>query len=177
MYKMEGASILTYKNSYPKLSKGVFVASGARLIGDLEVKEESSFWFNVVVRADCNYIRIGSKTNVQDGSVIHVTNKYFPTIIADEVSIAHNVTIHGCQIGRGTLVGMGAIVMDGVEIGENCLVAAGSLVTPGKKFPDNSLIMGSPAKVVRPISEKEAMTLKRTTEYYIEYKNNYITTD
>src|SRR5690606_10210173 len=112
MYAMPGSVILPYRGTRPKLGHGVVLASGAHLIGDLIVGDEASFWFNTVVRADCNYIRIGQRTNVQDGTVIHVTNGDAPTEIGDDVTIGHNATIHGCTIKSGSLIGMGAVILD-----------------------------------------------------------------
>jgi len=174
MYMMPDSSILPYKGHFPKLGQGVFVASGARLIGDLIVGEESSIWFNVTVRADCHYIRIGKRTNVQDNTVIHVTNGRFPTHIGDDVTIGHSAVLHGCDIKGMTLIGMGAVIMDGVVIPENSVVAASSLVTPGKTFPAGHLIMGSPAKAVRPLTAEELQNLERSVSYYLEYKSHYV---
>src|SRR6478672_195471 len=134
MYLMPGSTLLPYKGKRPTLGQGVFVASGAHIIGDTEIGEQSSIWFNVVIRGDCNYIRIGKRTNIQDGTVIHVTNTYFPTFIGDDVTIGHGAVLHGCRIGNLCLIGMGATVMDNVTIPDRCFVAAGSLVPPGKTF-------------------------------------------
>ncbi|MFW7377621.1 MAG: gamma carbonic anhydrase family protein [Oligoflexus sp.] len=174
MYLMPDSSLLPYKGHFPKLGSGVFVASGARLIGDLMIGEESSIWFNVTVRADCHYIRIGKRTNVQDNTVIHVTNSRFPTNIGDDVTIGHSAVLHGCEIKGKTLIGMGAIIMDGVTIPENSIVAAGSLVTPGKSFPEGHLIMGSPAKAVRALTTEESQSLETSIRYYLEYKSHYV---
>jgi carbonic anhydrase/acetyltransferase-like protein (isoleucine patch superfamily) len=158
----------------PTLGQGVFVASGAHIIGDTEIGEESSIWFNTVIRGDCNYIRIGKRTNVQDGTVIHVTNSYFPTFIGDDVTIGHGAVLHGCRIGNLCLIGMGATVMDDVTIPDRCLVAAGSLVPPGKTFQAGTLIRGNPAREVRPLTEKELSDLERSMRYYLEYKQGYM---
>ena len=174
MYLMPGSSVLPYKGKTPKLANGVFAASGAHLIGDLEVGEDSSFWFNTVTRGDCYYIRIGARTNVQDGTVMHVTNGKHASIIGDDVTIGHGAVIHGCTIGNGCLIGMGAIIMDGANIGENCLVGAGALIPPGKTYPAGSLIKGSPAKAVRDLNEEELKFLKTSVDYYLEYKSNYV---
>ena len=171
---MSDATVIPYKDVAPLLGERVFVASGVRLIGDLIAGDDVSFWFNTVVRADCNYIRIGARTNVQDGSCIHVTNRLFPTTIGANVTIGHNAVLHGCMIGDGTLIGMGAVVLDGVEIGEESIVAAGALVTPGKTFPPHAMIMGSPAKVTRLLSEEERAQLSVAVNHYLEYKSHYI---
>jgi carbonic anhydrase/acetyltransferase-like protein (isoleucine patch superfamily) len=172
-YAMPGSTIIPYKGTYPTLGSRAFVAAGAHIIGDVIAEEDVSIWFNTVVRGDCNSIRIGARTNIQDGTVIHVTSKEFATEIGSDVTIGHNVILHGCKVGSGTLIGMGAILLDGVEIGEKCFVAAGSLVTPGKKFPPHSMIMGSPAKVARTLTEEDLAGLATSVPSYLEYKNNY----
>ena len=174
MYLMPGASLLPYKGVSPQIGAEVFIASGSHLIGDLIVGTEASFWFNTTVRADCCHIRIGARTNVQDGTVIHVTNGKHPTIIGDDVTIGHNATIHGCQIGNLCLIGMGAIIMDGVTIGDHSIVAAGALVPPGKTYPAGSLIKGNPATVSREVTSEEVSFLKTSVQYYLEYKSNYV---
>lgn len=171
---MPGANILPYKGKSPSLGQRVFLAAGAQLIGDLEVGEDSSFWFNTVVRADCNYIRIGQRSNIQDGTVIHVTNSLFPTHIGDEVTVGHNATLHGCRIGDRCLIGMGAVVMDDVNVGRHSIVAAGALLTPGKTYPEGHLIKGSPAKAVRALRPAELESLERSYQYYLEYKSHYV---
>jgi carbonic anhydrase/acetyltransferase-like protein (isoleucine patch superfamily) len=157
----------------PQLGRDVFLASGAYLIGDLIVGDQSSFWFNTTVRADCNFIRIGARTNVQDGTVIHVTYKDGPTIIGNDVTIGHNATLHACTIADKVLVGMNATILDGATISTNSYVGAGSLVTPGKTFPPGSLIVGSPAKVVRPLTEKEIAYLDISVANYLHYAEGY----
>ncbi|SMF21589.1 gamma carbonic anhydrase family protein [Pseudobacteriovorax antillogorgiicola] len=174
MYLMPGSNLLPYKGKTPKLAEGVFAASGAQLIGDLEVGRDSSFWFNTVARGDCYYIRIGERSNVQDGTVIHVTNSKHASIIGDDVTIGHGAVIHGCEIGNGCLVGMGAIIMDGAKIGERCLIGAGTLVPPGKSYPPESLIKGTPGKAVRALTDDELKFLKTSVDYYLDYKSHYV---
>ena len=173
MVILPGASIIGYDGSFPKLGAGAFLAPGAHIIGDVIAGHECSFWFNTVTRGDCNYIRIGNRVNIQDGSVIHVTSKFFPTKIEDNVSIGHNATIHGCYIKEGCLIGMGATLLDGSEIGAKSFVAAGSLVPPEKKYPGGVLIKGCPAKVVRKLTKRDFDILNKTTEYYLDYKSKY----
>lgn len=173
MYQMPGSAILPYKGKRPKLAEGVFIASGAHVIGDTEIGEDSSLWFNVVVRGDCNYIRIGKRTNIQDNSTIHVTNGRYPTTIADDVTVGHNVVMHGCTIESHCLIGMGAIIMDNVTIPSYSLVAAGSLVTPGKTFSPGMLIKGNPAREARPLTDQEKFEIDRSVQYYLEYKRGY----
>ncbi|MEJ2198620.1 MAG: gamma carbonic anhydrase family protein, partial [Desulfuromonadales bacterium] len=147
--------ILEHNGIAPQLDASVFLAPSACVIGDVQIGEKSSLWFNVLVRGDVNYIRIGKRTNIQDGTVIHVTLKTHPTVIGDDVSVGHSVTLHGCTIQDGCLIGIGAIILDGVEVGESSLVAAGSLLTPGTKIPPRSLVMGSPARVRKQLTDAE----------------------
>lgn len=167
--------ILKHKGTAPQLDSTVFVAPSACVIGDVQIGEKSSLWFNVVVRGDVNYIRIGERTNIQDGSVVHVTRDTHPTIIGNDVTIGHSVTLHGCTIEDGCLIGIGAIILDGATVGEGSLVAAGTLVTPGTKVPPRSLVVGSPSKVKRSLSEDESSNLLTFAENYISYQHDYRT--
>lgn len=159
----------------PKLAESVFRVESAEIIGDVEIGAESSLWFQVVVRGDVNYIRIGARTNIQDGTVIHVTHKINPTIIGDDVTIGHNVTLHGCKIGNRCLIGMGAVVMDRAEVADDAMVAAGALVTPGTHVPSGTLYAGSPAKYKRDLSDREVMDLAQSAQNYLNYVKNYTT--
>ena len=170
---MKGASIWPYKGKIPTLGQHVFLASGVHLIGDLEVGADSSFWFNTVVRADVNIIRIGSRTNVQDNTVIHVTSKTAPTHIGSDVTIGHSAIIHGCTIEDLVLIGMGAKILDGAIIRKYSLVGAGAIVPPGKDYPERSLILGAPAKAVRQLSEEEIKGLYKSSEHYVETARVY----
>lgn len=171
--RLAGSQIVPYKGILPSFGKRCFLASGACAIGDLIVGDDVSLWFQTVVRADCNSIRIGHRVNIQDASVVHVTNQRFATVIEDEVSIGHSAVIHGCTIKKGSLIGMGAILMDGVEVGEGALVAAGSLLPPGKKYPGGMLIKGYPAKPVRALTEVEQKMVQDTFRNYLDYKSHY----
>lgn len=173
MLFMPNSGVISYRGKTPMLGKEVFLASGAYLIGDLIVGDQSSFWFNTTVRADCNFIRIGHRTNVQDGTVIHVTYKDGPTRIGNDVTIGHNATLHACTIEDKVLVGMNATILDGAVISSNSYVGAGSLVTPGKKFPPGVLIVGAPAKVQRPLSDEEIKYLDISVANYIHYAEGY----
>lgn len=168
--------ILSYKGLKPRLHDSVFLAEGACVIGDVQIGEGSSLWFNVVVRGDVNYIRIGCRTNIQDGSVVHVTREKHPTVIGDEVTVGHRATLHGCTVKDGALIGIGALVLDGAVIGESSLVAAGTLVAPGTIVPPRSLFMGVPGKLVRTLSAEECLELRSLaasyTVYSVEYLNN-----
>ncbi len=163
-----------YKNKLPIIASNVFVAPGAHIIGDVEIGEGSSVWFNAVVRGDLFPIRIGKKTNIQDNSVIHVTTGKYGTTIEDEVTAGHRVILHGCTTRKGALIGMGAIVMDGAEIGEESLIGAGSLVTPGTIIPPRVLAMGSPCKVKRELTKEEIQSLAWSAEHYFELAQSYL---
>jgi len=168
------AIIKPYKGIYPKIHPTAFVAENAVIIGDVEIGEDCSIWYNVVIRGDVNYIRIGDRTNIQDGTIIHVTNKTHPTIIGKEVTVGHKVMLHGCTIEDRCLIGMSATIMDGVVVGKESIVGAGALVPPNKKIEPRSLWVGSPAKFKRNLKEEEIKWLEKSYKNYIEYKNIYI---
>jgi carbonic anhydrase/acetyltransferase-like protein (isoleucine patch superfamily) len=169
--------IKAFRGVEPKIHGTAFVAEDAVIIGNVEIGEQSSVWYGSVLRGDVNFIRIGNRTNIQDGSVIHVTTAIFPTILGDEITVGHRVTLHGCQIGSNCLIGIGAILLDGVHVGENSLVAAGSLVTPNTLIPPRSMVMGSPAKVKRELSDEEITNLKHFWHTYTELTKIYLQTD
>ncbi|MCE9661447.1 MAG: gamma carbonic anhydrase family protein [Burkholderiales bacterium] len=150
----------------PRLQPGAWVADSATVIGDVELGEDASVWFGAILRGDSALISIGRRTNVQDGSVIHA-DEGVPTTLGDDVSIGHLVMLHGCTIGDGSLIGIGAVVLNHARIGKGCLVGARSLVTEGKTFPDGSMIMGSPAVVVRTLSAEQIAGLGRIAEHYV----------
>jgi len=143
------------------------------VIGDVTIGSDSSVWYNAVLRGDLAPIRIGNRCNIQDGTVGHV-NAGQPLILEDEVSVGHAALIHGCRIGRGTLIGMGAIVLNGAEIGEYALIGAGSVVTENKKIPSYTLSLGSPARVVRELTEKDLDRMKKTVETYVQKGREYL---
>lgn len=167
------ASVVSYHGIYPTLPDSVFLADGARVVGDVTLGENVGVWFNAIVRGDVHYIRIGENTNIQDGACIHCTFQKNPTVIGKNVSIAHLAVIHGCVIEDDCLIGMGAIVMDKAVIGAGSLVAAGALVSPGTIIPERSLVVGSPAKVVRKVTEEEFQSFFATTHRYLEYIKGY----
>jgi len=158
----------------PVTGKDVYVADSADVIGEVIIGDDSSIWFNVVIRGDVEKIVIGKASNVQDGAVIHTTLDKFPTILGDYVTIGHNAMLHGCTVKDNVLIGIGAVVLDNSVIGENSIVAAGSLVPPNKEYPAGSLIMGSPAKVVKALSDEEIKGIRDNAVRYIDYKNIYI---
>ena len=166
--------IRPFKNIHPKVHESAFVADDAIVIGDVEIGEDASVWFGSVIRGDVNYIRIGARTNIQDMTMIHVSSKTHSTILEEEITVGHNVTLHGCYVERGCLIGIGAILLDGVRVGRNSLVAAGSLLTPGTQIPPNSMVMGSPAKVKRELTVDELAYLDKSWRKYVELKKHYI---
>ncbi len=166
--------IKNFQAKQPKIHESVFVAENAVIIGDVEIGADSSVWFGSILRGDVNYIRIGERVNIQDGSIIHVSSKTHPTVLENEITLGHRVTLHGCYIESNCLIGIGAIVMDGARIGRNSLVAAGSLVTPNTRIPENSLVMGSPAKVKRKLSSDEIKDLEKFWRNYVEYSRIYL---
>ena len=154
-------------NQSPQLGERAWVAPSAQVMGDVHLGVDSNIWFNVVIRGDNETIRIGQGTNVQDGSVLH-SDVGSPLSIGDHVTVGHNVILHGCTVGEGTLIGMGAVVLNGAKIGPHCLVGAGALVTEGKEFPEGSMILGSPAKVVKSLSPEQIDSLKKSAVSYVE---------
>ena len=166
--------IMDFQGVSPKIGEGVFIADTATVIGDVEIGEDSSVWFGSVIRGDVNYIRIGARTNIQDMTMIHVSSKTHSTILEDEITVGHRVTLHGCHIESRCLIGIGAIVMDGVRVGNNSLVGAGSLLTPGTQIPPRSLVLGAPAKVKRELTDGELAYLDRSWRNYTELKSKYI---
>ncbi len=166
--------IRTFQGIKPTIPASTFIEETAVVIGDVVVGEDSSVWFHAVVRGDVNYVRIGSRTNVQDLSLLHVTHDTHPLVIGDEVTVGHHVVLHGCTIKDRVLVGMGAIIMDGAVIGEDSVVGAGALVTERTVVPPKSLILGSPAKVKRPVSKSELAWIRESAENYLRYARQYM---
>jgi gamma-carbonic anhydrase len=165
--------LIEARGAKPQLEKDVFVADGARIIGDVKIGEKSSVWFNTTLRGDVMPITIGRESNIQDNSVLHGTFGKFACEVGERVTIGHSVVLHGCKIGNRCLIGMGSIVMDGAEIGEMSVVGAGSLVTEGKKFPPQSLIVGRPAVFKRPLNAEELFFLEQSADNYLLYKTWY----
>lgn len=162
-----------YFDYSPVLGERVYAADGAKIIGRAELGDHVNIWFNTVIRADVNFIKIGRNTNIQDLCMLHVTEQNSLTI-GENTSLGHSVILHGCKVGNGCLIGMGAIILDGAEIGDNCLVAAGSMVTPGKKFPAGSMIKGRPAVVERPLTAEEVERVSNHYKSYVNYKEQYL---
>ena len=166
--------IKQFRNKLPSIHSSAFVTDDAIVIGDVEIGEDASVWFGSIVRGDVNYIRIGARTNVQDATVIHVSSRTHPTILEDEITVGHRVTLHGCHVESGCLIGIGSILMDGVRVGAQSLVGAGSLLTPGTQVPPRSLVLGSPARVKRELTEDELAFLDRSWRNYVELKAKYL---
>jgi carbonic anhydrase/acetyltransferase-like protein (isoleucine patch superfamily) len=165
--------IKSFQNSTPKIHASAFIAEDAVVIGDVEIAEQASVWYGSVLRGDVNYIRIGGRTNIQDACVIHVSSRTHPTVLEEEITVGHRVTLHGCYVEKGCLIGIGTIILDGARIGRNSLVAAGSLVTPGTQIPEKSLVMGSPARVKRELSDEEIKDLERFWRNYVTLSGIY----
>ena len=166
--------IRTFQGIKPTVPTSCFIETTAVVIGDVVMGEDCSVWFNAVIRGDVHYIRIGERTNIQDICMLHVTHDTHPLIIGSDVTIGHNVVLHGCTIENRVLVGMGAIIMDGAVIGEDSVVGAGALVVEGTIVPPKSLILGSPAKVKRPVTEKELAWIRESAGNYVRYARQYM---
>jgi carbonic anhydrase/acetyltransferase-like protein (isoleucine patch superfamily) len=164
--------IYPYKDKNPKIDPSVFVANNAVITGDVTVGEETSIWFNTVIRGDVAPTIIGKRCSIQDLSCLHQSPNN-PLIIEDEVTVGHQVTLHSCIIRKRALIGMGSIILDGAEIGEGAFIGAGSLVPPGKKIPPNTLAMGRPAKVVRDVTPDDRKDMDRIIREYVEKGQYY----
>jgi gamma-carbonic anhydrase len=174
MLKSRAMIVVPFAGRKPRLGQGVFVAENVTLVGDVEIGNDCSIWFGTVLRGDVNHIRIGSRTNIQDNCVLHVTHDAWPTIVAEEVTIGHGAIVHGCTVKRGALIGMGARVLDGAVVGECALVAAGSVVSEGMQVPPRTLVAGVPAKVKRTLTDAEIERLEQSWRHYVEYKEKYL---
>ncbi|HXD33909.1 MAG TPA: gamma carbonic anhydrase family protein [Pyrinomonadaceae bacterium] len=168
--------IRSFKDIEPRIHPTAFIENSAHVIGDVHIGEESSVWFNTVVRGDVHFIRIGNRTNVQDNCVLHVRNGACPTILEDEVTVGHSVTLHGCYVERGSLIGIGSILLDDVRVGDHSIVAAGALLSPGTIIPPRSLVMGMPARIKRALSDEEVVGLDVFWKNYVELSKVYLKT-
>lgn len=168
------AILRPFRGKLPKVDASAFLVDDALVVGDVEIGAQASLWFGVVVRGDVNHIRIGARTNVQDHAVLHVTSRTHPTVVGDEVTIGHRVTLHGCTVRDRCLVGIGAIVLDGAVVGEEAMVGAGALVPPGMVVPPRSLALGAPARVRRELTADEVAGLKASAERYVGYAQEYL---
>jgi carbonic anhydrase/acetyltransferase-like protein (isoleucine patch superfamily) len=166
--------IRTFQGITPTIPKSCFIEETGVVIGDVVMGEQCSVWFHAVIRGDVNYIRIGYRTNVQDLCMLHVTHDTAPLVIGDDVTIGHHVVLHGCTVKDRVLIGMGAIIMDGAVIGEDSVVGAGALITERTIVPPKSLVLGSPAKVKRPVTAEELTWIRESAQNYIRYARQYM---
>ncbi len=166
-------SLIRYKGKAPQVGERVFLAEGACLVGDVSIGDDSSVFYNAVLRGDLAEIKIGKRTNVQDNVCIHVSTGVGVSI-GDEVTIGHGAVLHGCTIEDNVLVGMGAIIMDGALVMKNCIIGAGALVTAGKNFPEGSLVMGAPAQIIRTLTADEIKNVKTGVEHYLDAKDELL---
>ena len=162
-----------YRGILPRVHPTAYIDESAQVIGDVEIGEESSVWMSAVVRGDVHWIRIGRRSNVQDGTVIHVMNQTHPTTIGDNVTIGHAAVLHGCTIDDQCLIGMGAIVLNGVRVGAGSIVAAGSLLVENMQVPPRSLVMGSPARVRRTLGDADVAEIQMYADRYVSYRLDY----
>ena len=167
--KIPEIKLFPYLDYYPEIHPTVFLASGVKIIGNVTIGENSSVWYNTVVRGDVHYIKIGSYSNIQDCSMLHVTNERFPLNIGDKVTIGHSVTLHGCTLQNLCLIGMGAVVLDGAVIQEQAMVAAGTVVTPNFIVPSGKLVAGVPGKIIRDLTEIEMEDFEKSALRYKKY--------
>ena len=165
--------IRSYLGKQPQLAAGAWVAESAAVIGDVALGENASIWYGAVVRGDTEKIRIGRNSNIQDNSVVHVDSSGYSTLVGNGVTVGHRVVLHGCTIGDGALIGIGAVVLNGAEVGEGALIAAGSLVTPGTKIPAGVLALGSPCKVKRPLTDEEKEHLRVSAQSYVKLARDH----
>jgi len=173
---------IKYKNKSPKVNKSVFLADGVHIIGDVTIEDNTSIWYNSVIRADVNFVKVGKKCNIQDGTVIHVSSYGFsakgkkgsPTIIADNVTVGHNATIHACEIGSNSLIGMGSVILDQAIIEDYSFIAAGAVITPGTLVKTRELWAGNPGRFIRKISNVEEKLLINTPQVYYELSQEFL---
>jgi carbonic anhydrase/acetyltransferase-like protein (isoleucine patch superfamily) len=158
--------LIAYQNILPKIHKTAFIAEGAMIIGDVAVGEESSVWFNCVLRGDLNRIVVGKRTNIQDGAIVHLEHD-IPCIIGDDVTIGHGAIVHGCTIGDGAMISMGAVILSGAKIGERAIVAAGAVVKEGQEIPPGTLAMGVPAQIKRDLTEADLQRVRLGKDDYV----------
>ncbi len=169
-----GSGIITWNGITPRVGEKVFIADGAYVIGDVQIGDYSSVWFNAVVRGDVNYIRIGSRTSIQDCAACHCTRRLYPLVVGSEVTVGHGAVLHACTVGDGCVIGMGTVLLDNSEVGEQSIIAAGSVVSPGTKIPPKTLAVGSPAKPKRQVTEDELKWFEEGVENYVRLAQTYM---
>lgn len=165
--------VKSFQDILPKIHETAFIAENAIIIGDVEIGEGASIWYGSILRGDVNFIRIGARTNIQDMTMIHVSRRDFPTVVERDVTVGHGVTLHGCYVEKGCLIGIGATLLDGVRVGANSLIAAGSLVTPNTIIPPKSFVLGAPARVKRELTDEEIERIDENCRNYVELSQIY----
>lgn len=165
--------IKKFRDKYPIIHDSCYYSESVDIIGDVELGKEVNIWFGTVIRGDMNYVKIGSRTNIQDNSTVHVTTDIAPTIIGSGVTVGHNAIIHGCTIEDNCLIGMGSIIMDESIVGEGSLIGAGAVIPPNMIIPPKSLVVGLPAKIVREVNESETEEILQRAQHYIDFANEY----
>jgi gamma-carbonic anhydrase len=165
--------IRTYRGIAPRIADSAYIDPSAQVIGDVAIGERSSIWPNVTVRGDVNYIRVGDETSIQDNSVLHVDHRTFPCIIGNRVTVGHAAVLHGCEVADGALIGIGAIVLNGAKVGPGAVVAAGALVPEGMEIPARMLVIGTPAKVRRGVTEEEQKRFSENCDWYVDLTRIY----
>ncbi|MEK7263585.1 MAG: gamma carbonic anhydrase family protein [Bacteroidota bacterium] len=165
--------LISYKGITPNIHPTVFIAEGAKIIGDVVMEKDASVWFNTVIRGDVNYIRIGERTNIQDNCILHVRKDKYPLIIGANITVGHGAILHACVIKEHCLIGMGATVLDDAQVGSFCLIAAGAVVKEHQKIPEGMLVAGVPAKIIRPLTVEEKQMIIQSAENYVQYVRSY----
>jgi len=163
-----------YRDVSPRVHPSAYVDASAQIIGDVEIGDASSVWMNVIVRGDVHWIRIGARTNLQDGTIVHVMRDTHPTLVGDEVTVGHAAVLHGCTIEDRCLIGMGAILLNGVYVEREAIIAAGTLVPEGARIPSRSLVMGRPGRVRRPLTDAEVSSIREYADRYVGYRLEYM---
>ncbi len=166
--------VRAYEGKEPRFRSRVFIAENATIIGDVDLGDDCSIWYGVVLRGDVNHIRVGARTNIQDNSVLHPEQGIGPVIVGDEVTIGHAAVLHGCTIGRGTLIGIGSVVLSYALVGEQALIGAGALVPEGMEVPPRTLVLGVPGRVKRDLTKEELASLDQSWKNYVDYKEKYL---
>ena len=164
----------SHRAGFPQIEPTAFIDDSAQVIGDVEVGEESSVWMNAVLRGDVNRIRVGARSNIQDGTIVHGMRDTYQTLIGDEVTVGHGAILHGCVIEDRCLIGMGTIVLNGVQIGTGSIIAAGTLVVQGTLIPGGSLVMGNPGRVRRAVNDDEMVSIRRYAANYVDYQRDFL---
>ena len=166
--------VRSFRGALPRIAHNAYIDESAQVIGDVEIGERASVWMGTVVRGDANYIRIGTETNLQDNSVLHVMRDLHPLFVGDRVTVGHGATLHGCRIESDCLIAMGAIVLNGAEVGAGSIIGAGAVVTEGTVVPPNSLFLGTPAKFKRQLGPEDLTGIRRHASNYVEHAETYL---